>query len=213
MPRPAANSNSVEKPHCNENSRGGGEVPRLVRYSHIFASAVREVLEVKLLRAVCPTPLTLSQFQLLKLMSANGHHQVGEVADFLGVSPPAATKNIDKLERLGLVVRSPSKGDRRATLLTVSPKGRRLVRKYEEAKTARLSPVLDRFEPQEIEQFTWLLERFSVSLLDVESSAPGFCLRCAAYVEEGCPVGQIRGGCPYEKIREAHAHQNPKEVS
>jgi DNA-binding MarR family transcriptional regulator len=213
MTRPASNSGTPEKPHCNGGSGGVVDALRLVRYSHIFASAVREVLELKLLRAVCPTPLTLSQFQLLKLMSANGHHQVGEVADFLGVSPPAATKNIDKLERLGLVVRSPSKGDRRATLLTVSPKGRRLVRKYEEAKTARLSPVLERFEPEEIEQFSRLLERFSVSLLGMEPSGPGFCLRCAAYVEEGCPVGQVRGGCPYEKIREIHVRQEPKEVS
>jgi DNA-binding MarR family transcriptional regulator len=213
MPRPASNSTPLEKPHCNENSGGAVEALRLVRYSHIFASAVREVLEMKLLRDVCPTPLTLSQFQLLKLMSTNGHHQVGEVADFLGVSPPAATKNIDKLERLGLVIRSPSKGDRRATLLTVSPKGRRLVRKYEEAKSARLSPVLERFQPEEIEQFSRLLERFSVSLLDVEPSGPSFCLRCAAYVEEGCPVGQILGGCPYEKIRGTHSPQGPEEVS
>jgi DNA-binding MarR family transcriptional regulator len=213
VPQPASNSSFVEKPHCNGNASGVVDALRLVRYSHIFASAVREVLELKLLRDVSPTPLTLSQFQLLKLMSADGHHQVGEVADFLGVSPPAATKNIDKLERLGLVVRSPSKGDRRATLLSVSPKGRRLVRKYEEAKTARLSPVLERFQPEEIEQFSRLLERFSVSLLDVEPSGPSFCLRCAAYVEEGCPVGQIFGGCPYEKIRGTHVHPDPKEVS
>jgi DNA-binding MarR family transcriptional regulator len=213
MPRPTTNSSPTEKPDCNGGASSAGEALRLVRYSHIFASAVREVLELKLLRDVCPSPLTLSQFQLLKLMSTNGHHQVGEVADFLGVSPPAATKNIDKLERLGLVVRSPSKGDRRATLLTVSQKGRRLVRKFEDAKAARLSPVLERFQPEEIEQFSRLLERFSVSLLDVKPSGPSFCLRCAAYVEEGCPVGQILGGCPYEKIRGSHVPSDPKEVS
>ncbi len=53
-------------------------------------------------------------------MTLNGRHQAGELAEFLGVSAPAATKNIDKLERFGLVVRSPSKGDRRATQLSAS---------------------------------------------------------------------------------------------
>lgn len=194
---------------------GGGRFLRLVRDSHIFASAIHEVLDVKLLREATPFPLTPSQFQVLKLMSFNGHHQVGEVADFLGVSPPAATKNIDKLERLGLVTRTPSKGDRRATLLAVSRKGRRLVRKYEELKAARLTPVVAGFKATEVEQFTELLERFSISLLAQEPSGGGFCLRCAGYIEADCPVGKVRGVCRYRKVRGAHLAEDPSaaEVS
>ncbi len=192
--------------------RGPGELPgngsfRLLRSTHIFASAVREVLELKLIREASSVPLTLSQFHLVKLMFLNGRHQVGEVADFLGVSPPAATKNIDKLEAHGLVVRAPSSGDRRATLLSVSPKGRRLVRRYEELKTARLSPVLARFRPEELEQLSRLLERFSLLLLEKElrREGDGVCLRCDAYIQSGCPVGQLRGGCPYQSARRARS--------
>ena len=124
------------------------------------------------MNSIGPYRLTPSQFHLVKLMSFDGHHQVGEVADFLGVSPPAASKNIDKLERLGLVVRTPSKGDRRATLLSVSRKGRRLVRKYEDLRAARLGPVLKGFGPEEVEQLTRLLERFAVSLLEAAPNLP-----------------------------------------
>ncbi|MFH1748387.1 MAG: MarR family transcriptional regulator [Planctomycetota bacterium] len=177
---------------------------RLLRYSHIFASAIHEILDVQLLKEISPSSLSASQFHVLRLLAMNGRHQVGEVAGYLGVSPPAATKNIDKLEHLGLLARSPSKGDRRATLLTVSRKGRRLVQKYEEHKTARLSPVLDRFGAPEIEQFADLLERFAVSLLDTGGAATKACLRCAAYIENECPVGQIHGGCPYQAARRAH---------
>jgi hypothetical protein len=129
------------------------------------------------------------------------------------MSPPAATKNIDKLERLGLVVRRPVAGDRRATSLSVSPKGRRLVRKFEELKAARLSPVFDCFRPQEVEELTQLLERFSVCLLSSEPSAEAFCLRCAAYIENGCPVGKARGGCPYQRVRSGRAPPAAEEVS
>ena len=82
--------------------RAGGDVGLLglLRQTHIFASTVREILEVKLLREVSDAHLTLPQLQLLKLMVRDGQHQVTEVAHFLGVSPPAATKNIDKLEGL-----------------------------------------------------------------------------------------------------------------
>ena len=89
---------------------GLSESFHLIRYSHIFASAVREILELRLVEEVCPALLSLSQFHLLKLMVFNGQHQVGEVADFLGVSAPAASKNIDKVEALDLVIRRSSKG-------------------------------------------------------------------------------------------------------
>ena len=125
---------------------------------------------------------------------------MGQLADFLGVSPPAATKSIDKLEGLGLVTRSRSTGDRRATLLAVSPEGRRLVEAYEALKTSRLSPVLGDFQPDELTQFGDLLERFALSLLEHEPPEEDFCLRCAAYVEADCPVGRVRGGCPYQKF-------------
>ncbi|MFQ5805356.1 MAG: MarR family winged helix-turn-helix transcriptional regulator [Phycisphaerae bacterium] len=205
MSRQAANRGSARDAQGAENTSGSADLHRLVRYSHIFASAVREILEAKLLREVTSFPLTVSQFHLLKLMAFNGRHQLGEVADFLGVSPPAATKNVDKLEGLGLVVRRPSKGDRRATLLSVSPKGRRLVRKYEELKVTRLSPVLESFRPEEIEQLSQLLERFALALLCLEASESEFCLRCAVYIESGCALGQIHGGCPYQKARQTRS--------
>ncbi|MFH0982991.1 MAG: MarR family transcriptional regulator [Planctomycetota bacterium] len=176
---------------------------RFLRFSHIFASAVREILEEEILREVSPAPLSRSQFRVLKLMALDGPHQVGEVAELLAVSPPAATKNIDKLERLGLVVRTPFKGDRRATLVSISPEAHRLVREYEKVKAARLAPLLASFRPAEIEQACHLLERLSISLLAEKRSGSEGCLRCAAYFERDCPIGRIRGGCLYQKIREA----------
>jgi DNA-binding MarR family transcriptional regulator len=203
MPSDPGGCGSVSGAHQASHD-GGDTFLRLLRDSHIFASAIREILDVKLLREVSPNPLSPPQFQLLKLMSLNGQHQVGEVASFLGVSAPAATKNIDKLERLGLVTRTPSKGDRRATLLAVSRKGRRLVQKYEVHRRARLAPALAGFKPAEIQQFSQLLERFSLSLLAQEPSGDLFCLRCAGYIEKDCPVSRVHGGCRYQKVRGGH---------
>ena len=173
-----------------------------LRYSHIFASVVREILEMKFLEEVTPShSLTLTQFHMLKVIALNGDHQVGEVALFLGMSPPAATKNLDKLKRLGLILRNPSKGDRRATLISPSAKGRRLVREYEILKAGRLYPVLEKFAPKEIDQLVRLLKRFSMSIVRREDSGAGLCLWCAAYCQPNCPVAHIRGGCPCEPLR------------
>jgi DNA-binding MarR family transcriptional regulator len=170
----------------------------VLRRSHIFSSVVREILETRLLEEATPLPLTISQFHILKLMTVTGRHQIGEMSTFLGVSAPAVTKNVDKLERLGLVLRLPSEDDRRATWLAPSLKGRRLVDRYEEMKAKRLHPVLDTFPAEDLERFSEMLERVSVALLRQEETPRGFCLRCAAYIETGCPVGHVRGGCPYD---------------
>jgi DNA-binding MarR family transcriptional regulator len=180
---------------------GEGNLLGLLRQTHIFASTVREILEVKLLREVSEAPLSLPQLQLLKLMVRDGEHQASEVAHFLGVSPPAATKNIDKLEGLGLVHRRRSTGDRRATLLSASSEGRRLVEEYERRKELLLRPVLERFRPEELTQLTSLLERFAISLLEHETPEAGFCARCCGYVEAGCPVEWLLGDCAFRKLR------------
>ena len=174
---------------------------QLLRYSHIFSSAVREILEVKFLKEASAHPLTVLQLRLLKLIGLSGARQVGELAVCLGVSAPAATKNINKLERLGLIVRSTSQGDRRATLLSPSAKGRRLLKKYEGLKSTRLGPVLEEFSGDELNRFGHFLERFSLRLIEREDSDAALCLRCAGYCVEDCSIGLLRGGCPYKGAR------------
>lgn len=201
MSDPGSNGDSQQRGNFYE--RHWGDSYSLIRQTHIFASITRDVLETKYLSQVSPFALTLSQFHLLKLISLNGNHQVGEVAEFLGISGPAATKNIDKLERLGLVERTPSTGDRRATLLSSSPAGRRLVERYESHKRNQLEPVLEKFTREELHNLTRLLQRFSMALVQREDEGDGLCLRCAAYFEESCPVSHVRGDCAYQRVHQS----------
>ena len=199
----ASRKRSPKLPPAEDGESGSDRLTYVLRHSHIFASVVRDILEIKFLQEVTTDSLSLSQFHLLKLIVLNGRHQVGEVADFLGVSAPAATKNIDKLEQLGLVARSASKQDRRATLLAASRKGRRLVAKYEALKARRLAPIFQHFSVEELEQLARLLERFSLCVIRQEDPSDGLCLRCFAYYDDHCPVMKIRDGCAYQKIRQS----------
>ena len=61
------------------------------------------------------------------------------------------------------------------------------------------------FSREEIESLSDLLKRFSVSLYESEEPLDGSCLRCAAYIEKNCPVGHVRGGCPYQEGRVARS--------
>lgn len=192
-------------------ARLSGDVFRLIRFSHIFAAAVRETLELQLLADIGAEDLSLPQFHLLQLITLNGKHQIGEVASFLGVSPPAATKNIDKLERLGLVARTPCVDDRRATLLASSGKGRRLVRRFEDLERQRLEPLLEAFRADELRQLIGMLERFATVLVASAESDDGLCLRCSGHFDNRCPIRHLHTGCPYQELK-VHERVAPPEV-
>jgi DNA-binding MarR family transcriptional regulator len=201
MPQSASQSDTPEFRSNGSTGAEGQKCLRLSRSCHIFASAIRDFLHEDVLREVFPVTLTRTQFYVLKLMAHNGHHRASDVADLLGVSAPAATKNIDKLERLQLVVRAPFSGDRRATLLSISQEGRRVVQAYETAQAERVDSLLAEFRPEEIEQFCSLLERASTCLLRREPPNQECCLRCAGDFDGNCPVRQLRGRCPYEGVQ------------
>jgi len=181
---------------------GGSPAPcdeslaRFLRYSHIFSSAVRDILEDKFVSEVSPHPLSRAQFRLLKLVALGSAPQVGEAASSLGLSAAATSKNLDALERLDLVTRSHSPHDRRATLLSPSRRGRRLVQDYEHLTETRLAPVVEELGCERLDLLCELLQKVCLDLLRWQGEQGGTCLRCAGYYDAECPVGEILGGCP-----------------
>jgi DNA-binding MarR family transcriptional regulator len=174
---------------------------RFLRYGHVLRSLLREFLEEDFLRQICPHRLTRSQFCFLKLIAANSELQVGELARSIGVSAAATSKNLDKLERLGLVTRGASSEDRRAILLSASEAGRQLVTDYERRKAAQLAPVIDALGFDKTEQLCNLLEEVCVGILSRVENPRDTCLRCAGYYRPGCAFEQLQGECALKPRR------------
>jgi len=168
----------------------------LIRYSHIVSSAVRDILESDPLQQEGGAGMTPRQLQLLELIAVAGHH-LDDVAKFLRVSPPAATKAVDKLERRGLVVRSGCAGDRRLTILTCSEKGLQLVARYRAAQQETLATAMGGFGDEELRGLAQMLERYSIALVSAETHSDGPCLRCSGYYDRDCPLQHTQRGCAY----------------
>ena len=66
-------------------------------------------------------------FPTIGALDLAGSLTIGELAEALGISQPGATRNVEKLAKLGLVksVRGPA--DRRVKAVTLTDKGRALV--------------------------------------------------------------------------------------
>jgi DNA-binding MarR family transcriptional regulator len=178
---------------------------RFLRYGHILSSLLREFLESSFLEQFCDQPLTRSQFCFLKLIAGNSELQVGELARCLGVSPASSSKNLDRLEELGLVVRETSPEDRRATLLSASPQGQHLVHEFERLKAARLAPVIEELGGERTQELCDLLQEVCLGLLERHTVPDAPCMRCAGYYREDCAVEQLQGECALKPKRGVEA--------
>ena len=74
------------------------------------------------------------------------------------VSPPAMSNIVDRLERDGLVLRTPSLQDKRRVGLTLSPEGDRLLRRVRSRRTAWLSTRLHGLTDEELQAVEAALE-------------------------------------------------------
>lgn len=82
-------------------------------------------------QALAEHELTFSRYEALALLSFARNQSMGmaRMGERLQVHPTSVTSTIDRLERDGLVARSPNPDDRRATLATLTDVGREVLDK------------------------------------------------------------------------------------
>ena len=106
--------------------------------------------------------LTLSQFALLKpLAESDDGLRIGELADQAGIAAPTASRTIETLEREGIVARQRSTTDRRATAITLTPKGSEMYRAKEEVIEAKRDEMFRSLSPAERVHAERLLRRMA----------------------------------------------------
>lgn len=90
-------------------------------------------------RALGVSPEQVSLLAAIKYSPGVG---VRELAARERISPPAMSNHVDRLERDGLVARTPSSDDRRRVGLTLTDEGQRLLRRVRSRRTAWLASRL-----------------------------------------------------------------------
>ena len=84
------------------------------------------------------------------------------------VSPPAMSNHVDRLERDGLVVRTPSANDGRRVGLTLTDEGQRALRRVRSRRTAWLASRLRGLTPAELTAVEAAVEPLSHLLREEE---------------------------------------------
>jgi DNA-binding MarR family transcriptional regulator len=98
-------------------------------------------------RAVGVSPEQVALLVAIKYAPGIG---IRELAARERISPPAMTKHVDRLERDGLVDRTPSDDDRRRVGLTLTAEGHRVLRRVRSRRTAWLASRLRELDGSEL---------------------------------------------------------------
>jgi DNA-binding MarR family transcriptional regulator len=77
------------------------------------------------------------------------------------VTPPALSNHVDRLERDGLVSRTPSESDRRRVGLSLTDEGQRMLRRVRSRRTAWLATRLRGLSTEELEAVEAAVEPLS----------------------------------------------------
>ena len=107
-------------------------------------------LNRRLRRELAPLGITGGQASLLWAIRSKPGIGARELAEREGVSPPAMTAYVNRLEAAGLVVRRRSESDRRRVELALTEAGVRVLRSARSRRTAWLAARLQRLKPAEL---------------------------------------------------------------
>jgi DNA-binding MarR family transcriptional regulator len=106
---------------------------------------------VALLRRLGPADgLSLTALSTLRTLDKEAAHRISDLAAREGVSQPAMTQLVTRLERDALAERCADPLDRRAVVVMITKAGRDLLHRRHVERARRLAALLSQLEPEDV---------------------------------------------------------------
>ncbi|MER7176953.1 MarR family winged helix-turn-helix transcriptional regulator [Streptomyces mesophilus] len=107
--------------------------------------------------------VTLPQFRLLVVLSAQGASKLVALADGLGVSPSTAMRMMDRLIAAGFADRQINPANRRETVLRLTSEGARLVEEVTARRQGEIAEIVGRLAPAQRTALVEALTAFTLA--------------------------------------------------
>ena len=109
-------------------------------------------------------PVTRVQWLLLRQLQRSGGATIGQLAASLDVRASTMSQMLDRLERSGLVTRTPDAVDARIRIVKLTEAGLRTIRSSEEAWKKALAEPFSKLDAEERERLTALMRKLAERL-------------------------------------------------
>jgi DNA-binding MarR family transcriptional regulator len=100
-------------------------------------------------RSRSATDVSVTALSLLDRLDTGDDHRVTVLATLEGITQPAATGLVNRLEERGWVERAADPSDGRASLITITEAGRTRLREHREARSQRIAERLARLDAED----------------------------------------------------------------
>jgi DNA-binding MarR family transcriptional regulator len=179
------------------NGNGKFEVDEFIRNLQLLSFLTHHYVEGRFISEATDKPLSFVHMNLLRILDQHPGRTVGDIARYMNVSYPAATKTIDKLVRLGLLRRREDTHDRRIAHLHLTPSGRNLVDKYVDLKRVQMEQIIDKFGLEKANELNRQMHNFAQNIVDLIPIKAGICIHCGAFSPEDCVATESEKTCGY----------------
>lgn len=119
--------------------------------------------------------LTQTQVKVLLHLGSRRQMTVGEIAEALGVSMPAASELVDRLVDAGHLVRASDPADRRRVLIAATPESARISAELRGMREAQVRYALGQLAPEERPAFIRSLQALVAGLRHARGAEAGSC--------------------------------------
>jgi DNA-binding MarR family transcriptional regulator len=125
---------------------------------------LRRVQHIHIFTANGEMDLERSAYGIMCRLADEGPQRLGYLAHAFGLDPSTITRQVQALERAGLVARSPDPADRRASILDLTDEGRAVLARTREHRRRRLEKILADWSEEDRTELGRLLEKFNASI-------------------------------------------------
>lgn len=115
--------------------------------------------------------MTVAQMHTIMRVSICGELTMGELAAWLGVSPPSASAIVDRLVEKNMLERRPSQQDRRKVIIRISPEAIPEMESINEALLKGFIDLVEKLGPETSQMWCQVLDQVG-AILDKEKFAP-----------------------------------------
>ena len=136
-----------------EAAPGMAAVTSIMRAQQVLLARIEEVLR--------PHGLSFARYEVLMLLSFSrtGALPLARLGERLQVHPASVTNLVDRLTAAGLVSRVAHPSDRRATLVELTPDGRRIAESIAGARTTQAETIFAELSPTDRRHLVRILAR------------------------------------------------------
>src|SRR5947209_10429480 len=113
-------------------------------------------------QSIAKAGLCLTDFAALEALLHKGPLTISEIQDKVRLASGSMTAAVDRLEKLGLVVRKSSPNDRRARIVELTAKGERLAASSFERHAKDLEALMSALSEKEMEQLHGSLKKLGL---------------------------------------------------